>query len=69
MSTTELVTAAAQTAELLASAVRQAQQSANRADNRLLEIALREPLLQAFALASAMAEIAEATAADHGASE
>lgn len=58
--TPELLTAAAQAANLLAEAVRQAHQTANKADARLLEIALREPLRQARALESALAEIAEA---------
>ncbi len=60
--TTETLTAAAQAANLLADAVRQAQQTANKADHRILELALREPLRQARALEAALAEIAEAAA-------
>lgn len=63
--TDELVTAAAQAADLLASALRQAQQSANKADRRLLEISLREPLSRACWLFVALSEIAEAVASDH----
>lgn len=58
--TAETLTAAAQTAHLLASAILQAHHAANKSNNHLLEIALREPLRQSRELVSALVEIAEA---------